>query len=56
MSGDQENLTVSIDRELIRWIDDKIAMKQFSDRSQAIEYAIKALKVSGNVHPLDRER
>ncbi len=56
MSRDQENLTVSIDRDLVRWIDDKIAMKQFSDRGHAIEYALKSLKVSENAHPLDRER
>lgn len=49
-------MNVSIDRELVRWIDEKIAMKQFSDRGQAIEYALKALQVSENVHPLDRER
>lgn len=56
MSREQEHLTVSLDRELVRWIDEKIAMRQFSDRDQAIEYALKTLKVSENVHPLDRER
>jgi metal-responsive CopG/Arc/MetJ family transcriptional regulator len=55
MSKELEHLTVSIDRELVRWIDECIAQKQFSDRSQAIEYALKALKVSGNTHPFDRE-
>ncbi|MDM7911861.1 MAG: ribbon-helix-helix protein, CopG family [Methanotrichaceae archaeon] len=56
MVREQEKLTVSIDRELVKWVDEKIAMRQFSDRGQAIEYALKALKVSENVHPLDRER
>jgi metal-responsive CopG/Arc/MetJ family transcriptional regulator len=56
MSKEQEHLTISIDRELVKWIDESIAQKQFSDRSQAIEYAFKALKVSGDTHPLDRER
>ncbi len=49
-------MTISIDQELVIWIDEKIAMKQFADRGQAIEYALKALKVSENEHPLDRER
>jgi Arc/MetJ-type ribon-helix-helix transcriptional regulator len=49
-------MTVSIDQELVMWIDEKIAMKQFADRGQAIEYALKALRFSVNEHPLDRER
>ena len=55
MSGEREHLTVSIDRELVKWMDENIAMKQFSDRSQAVEYALKAMKASGNTHPFDRE-
>jgi Arc/MetJ-type ribon-helix-helix transcriptional regulator len=56
MSREKEQMTVSIDRDLVMWIDEKIAMKQFGDRGQAIEYALKALKFSEDEHPLDRER
>ncbi len=55
MSKELEKLTVSLDKELVNWIDEGIASKQFADRSQAIEYALKALKTSGNSHPFDRE-
>lgn len=55
MSKELDKFTISLDKDLVNWIDEKIAMKQFSDRSQAIEYALKALKTSGAVHPFDRE-
>ena len=55
MSKELDRLIISLDKELIDWIDEKIALKQFSDRSQVIEYALKALKSSDTIHPFDKE-
>ncbi len=48
-------MKISLDREIVKWIDERIALKQFADRSEAIEYALKALRSSADVHPFDRE-
>lgn len=55
MSSEMERLKISLDRETVKWIDERIALKQFADRSEAIEYALKALRLSEGVHPFDRE-
>ncbi len=55
MSKERERLTISLDKDLVSWIDESISLRQFEDRSQAIEYALKALKVSGATRPFDRE-
>jgi Arc/MetJ-type ribon-helix-helix transcriptional regulator len=55
MSTEIERLKISLDRETIKWIDERIALKQFADRSEAIDYALKALRSSEGVHPFDRE-
>jgi metal-responsive CopG/Arc/MetJ family transcriptional regulator len=55
MSKESDKLIISMDRDLVKWIDEKIALKQSSDRSQAIEYAVKALKTSGTVRQFDKE-
>jgi Arc/MetJ-type ribon-helix-helix transcriptional regulator len=55
MSKEFDKRTISLDKDLVNWIDGKIALKQFSDRSEAIEYAVKALKTSGAVRSFDRE-
>jgi len=34
------NISITIDPELIKWIDDQIAKKRFANRSHGIEYAL----------------
>ncbi len=55
MSSEMERLKISLDRETVKWIDERIALKQFADRSEAIEYALKAMRSSEGVRPFDRE-
>jgi Arc/MetJ-type ribon-helix-helix transcriptional regulator len=37
-------LTISIQPELVRWIDEQIAKGYFADRSHAMQYAIMKVK------------
>ncbi|MDE1832371.1 MAG: hypothetical protein KGI02_08395 [Thaumarchaeota archaeon] len=39
-------LTISIDAELVKWIDQQIKEKVFSSRSHGFEYAVSKLKRS----------
>ena len=55
MSSEIERLKISLDRETVKWLDERIALKQFANRSEAIEYALKELRSSEGVHPFDRE-
>lgn len=54
MSIEIERLRISLDREMVKWIDERVALKQFADRSEAIEYALKALRSSEGMHPFER--
>ncbi|OPY53071.1 MAG: hypothetical protein A4E48_00919 [Methanosaeta sp. PtaU1.Bin060] len=53
MFTEVERLKISLDRETVKWIDERVALKQFADRSEAIEYALKTLRSSDGVHPFD---
>jgi len=37
-------VTVTVDNELVQWIDAEVKTKRFRNRSHAIEYAIAKLK------------
>lgn len=37
----KERITVTIDKELLRWIDSKVKEKIFANRSHALEFLIK---------------
>ncbi|MDH2906487.1 MAG: ribbon-helix-helix domain-containing protein [Candidatus Nitrosotalea sp.] len=41
-------LTVSIDADLVKWIDGQIKDKKFASRSHGFEYAVSQLKKSYN--------
>lgn len=41
-------LTISIDEDLVKWIDHQIKEKRFASRSHGFEYAISQLKKSPN--------
>ncbi|HEV2193370.1 MAG TPA: ribbon-helix-helix domain-containing protein [Nitrosopumilaceae archaeon] len=41
-------LTISVDEELVNWIDQQIKEKIFSSRSHGFEYAVSKLKKSHN--------
>jgi len=48
-------ITISIDKNLLKWIDEKISEKQFGSRSHAIEFALYQLmkgesKPTGHAH------
>lgn len=40
----KEKMSVSIDENLIKWIDSQIKTKRFASRSHGIEYALNQLK------------
>ncbi|MBS3136452.1 hypothetical protein J4401_05840 [Candidatus Woesearchaeota archaeon] len=37
----KERITITIEKELLKWIDSKVGEKIFANRSHAIEYLIK---------------
>ena len=37
----KDRITVTIDKELLEWIDEKIKQKTFANRSHGIEFLIK---------------
>lgn len=39
----KEKITITVDTELLKWMDDKIINFEFGSRSQAINYAISKL-------------
>jgi len=40
----KEKFSISVDDDLVKWIDNSIKKKKFANRSHALEYAITALK------------
>lgn len=36
----KERITVTLDKELLAWIDENIALKVFANRSHAVEFLI----------------
>ena len=40
----KERITVTIDKELLKWLDKKTAEKIFANRSHGLEYLIKRAK------------
>ena len=44
----KERITITIDKELLKWLDDKIASRQFANRSHGFEFLIKQKKESEN--------
>ncbi|MBN1385528.1 hypothetical protein JW968_00955 [Candidatus Woesearchaeota archaeon] len=43
----KERITVSIDRELLEWLDKRISEKIFANRSHGFEFLIKQKKDEG---------
>ncbi|MBW2992745.1 ribbon-helix-helix domain-containing protein [Candidatus Woesearchaeota archaeon] len=37
----KERITITVDKDLLRWIDKNIETKVFANRSHAVEYLIK---------------
>ncbi|HLD42692.1 MAG TPA: ribbon-helix-helix domain-containing protein [Candidatus Nanoarchaeia archaeon] len=37
----KERITITLDKELLEWVDQQIARKLFANRSHAFEYLIK---------------
>ena len=44
MSLTKVKLSITIDDELVKWIDSMIKQKRFANRSHSIEYAVTQLK------------
>jgi len=42
----KEKLSITVDSDLLKWIDAEIKKKRFSSRSHAFEYAVNRLKES----------
>ena len=40
----KEKFSISMDDNLVKWIDNGIKKKKFANRSHALEYAVTALK------------
>jgi metal-responsive CopG/Arc/MetJ family transcriptional regulator len=39
--ADKVRLTITIDKELLNWIDEKISQKAFANRSHALEFLMR---------------
>lgn len=44
--GKKQTISISIDEDLLKWIDEQIKSKRFAHRSHAFEYAIEQLRKS----------
>lgn len=44
----KERITVTIDKELLDWIDKKVKDKTFANRSHGLEYLIKRKMMEGD--------
>lgn len=44
MKGMKEKFSVSIDENLLKWLDSQIKTKRFASRSHGIEFALNELK------------
>ncbi|MCV0366339.1 MAG: ribbon-helix-helix domain-containing protein [Nitrosopumilus sp.] len=44
MSLSKVKLSITLDSELVKWLDQKIKKKQFANRSHGLEYAVSQLK------------
>lgn len=42
--GEKLKTSISLDEELLKWIDQQIKTKRFANRTHAIEYALQKLK------------
>ncbi|MEM3874047.1 MAG: ribbon-helix-helix domain-containing protein [Candidatus Bathyarchaeia archaeon] len=42
--GKKQTISISIDEDLLKWIDEQIKNKRFAHRSHAFEYAIEQLR------------
>jgi metal-responsive CopG/Arc/MetJ family transcriptional regulator len=45
--GKKKTISISIDSDLLTWIDEQIEIKRFAHRSHAFEYAIEQLRRAG---------
>jgi metal-responsive CopG/Arc/MetJ family transcriptional regulator len=44
----KERITITLDKELLKWLDDKIDEKIFANRSHGFEYLIKQKELDDN--------
>ena len=49
MADMKENISVSLEKDTIKWVDEQAATGKFRNRSHVIEYAINELKKMGGV-------
>jgi metal-responsive CopG/Arc/MetJ family transcriptional regulator len=42
--GKKKTVSISVDEDLLKWIDQQIEIKRFAQRSHAFEYAIEQLR------------
>lgn len=49
--GQKPRLAVTMDQDLLDWIDVQIKEKTFASRSHAIEFAVKQLMKKKKMHP-----
>ncbi len=47
MSDMKENISVSLEKDTIKWLDEQAATGKYRNRSHVIEYAISELKRQG---------
>jgi len=46
--GNKLKTSITLDEDLLKWIDQQIKTRRFANRTHAIEYAVQKLKESGN--------
>lgn len=42
--GKKKTVSISVDDDLLRWIDEQVKTKRFAHRSHAFEYAVEQLR------------
>jgi len=43
-SGNKESISVTIDSELLEWVDEQIEEHRFASRSHAVEYCLNSVR------------
>ena len=43
-SGNKESISVTIDSELLEWVDEQIGEHKFASRSHAVEYCLSSVR------------
>jgi hypothetical protein len=55
MNKQRLDLTLFLDHEIIEWMDNKIALKEFQNRNEVVVHSLKLFMKTGEAHIFDIE-